>query len=183
MTNACSREPINPRWSTLGRGPSLSFQPALLQHSLQRRLERALFHLEEIVGDLFDVLHQRIAMHGLQPQRLENHDLQCAREKVAMFRVFRHSGNYRTRIPILEIGIYRKILLAMVAPAPRKNSPELAPLFPGFGVLAFPVADRARNQVLVLAVVMLAADLERKSRSVVTAVRAQLRSRLVQCSR
>src|SRR5271154_5748157 len=100
MTNACSSEPINPRWSTLGRGPSLSFQPAFLQHSLQRRIERAFFDREQVVGDLLDVLHQRIAMHGLQPQRLENHDLKCAGEKVAMFGVFRHCGNHRTRIPI-----------------------------------------------------------------------------------
>src|ERR1700733_9176853 len=65
MTNARIREPINSRWSTLGRGPSLSFQQAFLQHSLQRRIERTLFHLEQVVGDLLDVLHQRIAMHGL----------------------------------------------------------------------------------------------------------------------
>src|SRR5580692_2752695 len=91
MTNACSREPVNPRRSTLGRDPSLSFQQAFLQHSLQRRIERALFHLEQVVGDQLDMLHQRIAMHGLQPQRLENHDLQCAGEKVAMFGVLCHS--------------------------------------------------------------------------------------------
>src|ERR1700730_11576916 len=81
MTNACSSEPINPRWSTFGRDTSLSFQQTFLQHSLQRRIERALFYLEQIVGNLLDVLHQRIAMHGLQAQRLENHNLQCAGER------------------------------------------------------------------------------------------------------
>src|SRR5271154_6608584 len=91
MTNACSSEPINSRWSALGRGSSFGLQQAHLQHSLQRRIERALFHLEQVFGNLLDVLHQRIAMHGLQPQRLENHDLQRARKKIAMFRVFRHS--------------------------------------------------------------------------------------------
>jgi len=107
MTKACSSEPINSRWSTLGRDPRLSIQPAFLQHSLQRRVERTLFYLEQVIGDLLDVLHQRIAMHGLQSQRLENHDLQCAGEKVAMFRVLRHSLNYMTTIPILKIAILR----------------------------------------------------------------------------
>src|SRR5450631_2459116 len=101
MTNACRCEPKNPRRSTFGGNPGLSLQQAFLQHSLQRRVERALFHLQQVVGNLLDVLHQRIAMHGLQPQRLQNHHLQCAGEKVAMFRVLRHFRNYRTRIPIL----------------------------------------------------------------------------------
>src|ERR1700722_15144631 len=94
MTYARIREPINPRRSTLGRDSSLSFQQAFLQHSLQRRIERTLFHLKQVVGDLFDVFHQSIAMHRHQPQRLEHHDLQCAGEKVAMFGVFRHGRNY-----------------------------------------------------------------------------------------
>src|SRR5260370_11027427 len=88
MTNACSSEPINPRWSALGRDPSLSFQQAFLEHSLQRRIEQALLHLDQVVGNLLDVLHHRIAMHGLEPQSLENHDLQCTGEKIAMFGVF-----------------------------------------------------------------------------------------------
>ena len=103
MTNTRGCEAVNPRRPTFGRGSGLSFQPALLQHSLQRRIERALFHLEQVVGNLLDVLHQRIAMHGLQPQRLENHDLQCAGEKVAMFRGFSpFLGNDITKIPILK---------------------------------------------------------------------------------
>ena len=101
-------EPINPRWPALGRGPSFGLEQAFLQHSLQRRIERAFFHREQVVGNLLDVLHQRIAMHGLQPQRLENHDLQCAGEKVAMFGVFRHSRNYIIKIPIFKIGIICK---------------------------------------------------------------------------
>src|SRR6202046_1472114 len=105
MMNACSSEPINPRWPALGRGSSFDFEQAPLQHSLKRRIERALFHLQQVVGNLLDVLPQRIAMHGLQLQRLENHDLQCSGEKVAMSRVFCHRGNYMIKIAIPEIGI------------------------------------------------------------------------------
>src|ERR1700722_7249925 len=63
MASACSSEPINPRRSTLGRDSGLSFQPTLLQHSLQRRIERTLFYLKHIVGDLLDVLYQGVPMH------------------------------------------------------------------------------------------------------------------------
>src|SRR5579871_6330735 len=105
VMNACSSESINPRWPALGRGSSFDFEQAPLQHPLKRRIERALFHLEQVVGNLLDVLNQRIAMHGLQLQGLEDHDLQCSGEEVAMFVFFRHHRNSMTRIAILEIGI------------------------------------------------------------------------------
>ena len=60
--------------------PVSDFEPALSQHPLQRRIKRAFFNLQQVVGNLFNVLHQRIAVHRLQAQRLQDHDLQRAWE-------------------------------------------------------------------------------------------------------
>jgi hypothetical protein len=37
------------------------------------------------------MFHERVAMHRLQPQRLQNHDFESAGEKVAMFGILCHA--------------------------------------------------------------------------------------------
>ena len=76
MPDSRIRNPVNPRRPALRRSSQLRLHPPLTQHPLQRRVKRTLFHLEQIVRDLLNVLDQRIPMHRPQQQRLQNHDLQ-----------------------------------------------------------------------------------------------------------
>jgi hypothetical protein len=60
------------------------------QQALQGRVQRALFHLEQVVGALLDVLNQRISMRRLAAERFEDHHLQGAGKEIAgcVFHVF-----------------------------------------------------------------------------------------------
>jgi hypothetical protein len=58
----------------------LRLHQVCLEQPLQRRIERALLHLQEVIGSLLDVLDQRLAMGGLAAKRLEDHHLECARK-------------------------------------------------------------------------------------------------------
>src|SRR6266700_3020707 len=66
--------------------------PAFFEHSLQRRVKRALFHLEQVIRCLLDMLRQGIAVQGFSFQRLENHHLQSAGKEAAFVLLF-HDPN------------------------------------------------------------------------------------------
>jgi hypothetical protein len=89
-------KPVNASRATLGGGSGFRFEPAFPQHPLKRGIERAFFHLKQVVGNLLDVLHERVAMHRFQPQGLENHDFQRAREKIAMVGIVCHGNGFYT---------------------------------------------------------------------------------------
>jgi hypothetical protein len=63
--------------------PHSALTSLCLQEALKRRIERAFFHLEEVVGSLLDVLHEGVAVSGLAAKRLEDHHLECARKQIA----------------------------------------------------------------------------------------------------
>jgi len=50
--------PVIFRLAPLGNGPTFD------QHALQRGIERSLFHLQNFVGGLLDVIGDSVAVHG-----------------------------------------------------------------------------------------------------------------------
>jgi hypothetical protein len=94
-------KPVNARGATLSGDSGFRFEPALPQHPLQRGIERAFFHLKQIVGNPFDVFYECIAMHRFRPEGVENHNFQRAGEKIAMFEIICHEINSILKIPIL----------------------------------------------------------------------------------
>jgi hypothetical protein len=64
----------------------------LTEHALEGRIEGTFFDLEQVIGDLLDVLHEGIAMHGLMAKRLKDHDFECSGEKVAVVGVSGHGA-------------------------------------------------------------------------------------------
>ena len=101
-----------------GGDAGFGFQPAFLQHPLQGGVERAFLHPQQVIGDLLDVLHQRIAVHGPVANRLQNHDFEGAGEEITARRSLQHGRDFIPRIPILKIGMLGKF---GYSPASRKN--------------------------------------------------------------
>jgi hypothetical protein len=50
---------------------------------VQRGIERTLFYLQQVVGPLLDVLHQRVSVGWLAAKRLEDHHLERAGKQIA----------------------------------------------------------------------------------------------------
>jgi len=65
VLDAGRRNPIGAYLAITGRNLPFCFDQVVAQHSLQGRVERALLHLQQVIGALFDVLDQRVAVHGL----------------------------------------------------------------------------------------------------------------------
>jgi len=65
---------------------------------LQRRIERTLFYLEQIVGTLLDVLNQRISVSWPTAKRLEDHHFESAGEKIATSGFCHRPFYYRHRV-------------------------------------------------------------------------------------
>jgi hypothetical protein len=85
MFLACGCDPVG-AYSAIGKGNlPLSLHLALFQKALQRRIERAFFDLKKFVGSLLDVLHKRVAMHGMTLERLKHHHLECSSKQVSLF--------------------------------------------------------------------------------------------------
>jgi hypothetical protein len=66
-----------------GGDTPLGLYQLCLEQALQRRIERAFFHLEQVVRSLLDVLNQRVAMCGLAAKRLKDHHFECAGEEIS----------------------------------------------------------------------------------------------------
>src|SRR5690349_6001782 len=60
------RQPIESRATVVLRGAPIGGDPALFLQTLQRRIERALLHLEDVIGELADPLRDRPAVHRLE---------------------------------------------------------------------------------------------------------------------
>src|ERR1700677_2029113 len=85
MFLACGCDPVG-AYSAIGKGNlPLRLNLALFQEALQRRIERAFFDLKKLVGPLLDVLHKRVAMHGMTLERLKHHHLQCSSKQISLF--------------------------------------------------------------------------------------------------
>ena len=101
------RQSINASRTALRRNSLFGFQQPLFQQPLQSRVKGALLDLQQVIRSLLDVLDQRIPMHRFQPKRMQDHQVQSTREKIAAFRVLCHDRQYRRWIPILQIVLRR----------------------------------------------------------------------------
>ena len=62
-------------------GP-LGFDPALVLEAMERRVERALVDLQDVLGDLLDAVRDRPAVHRVGLQRPQNEQVEGAGQKV-----------------------------------------------------------------------------------------------------
>ena len=62
-------------------GP-LGFDPALVLEAMERRVERALIDLQDVLRDLLDALRDRPAVQRVGLQRPEDEQVERARQKV-----------------------------------------------------------------------------------------------------
>src|SRR5450432_486853 len=106
-----------------GRGLApLRSDPPLFLESLERRVERPLLDGEHIVGELLDVLGDRVAMLRLQRERLQNEHIERALEKLALGRTghWGHpdilAGAARRQVEVLHVkcrySTYRELASA-----------------------------------------------------------------------
>lgn len=65
------------RQSPLGR------EPSLLPHALERGVEGAFFHLEDVVREAADVLRDAVAVHWLGNERPQDQHVERAGEQLA----------------------------------------------------------------------------------------------------
>ena len=65
-----------------GEAP-LGFDQLCFEQALERRIEGALFDLEQVFGALLDVLDEGVTVGGLAAEGLEDHHFECAGEEVA----------------------------------------------------------------------------------------------------
>ena len=84
MPDACWGDPVGADLAVAGGSLPLCLDKIFFQHALQCGVERAFLHLEEIVGALLDVLNERVAVHRLALQRLEDHHFERAAEEIAL---------------------------------------------------------------------------------------------------
>ena len=85
MLDARGGDAIGSDAAVAGRGFPLRFDQVVFEHALERGVERALFDLKQLIGALLDVLDQRVSVHGLTAQGLEDHHFKRAAEEVAGF--------------------------------------------------------------------------------------------------
>ena len=78
---------VNPDATVGGRGAPLSLDQVGLQEPLERRIQRAFFNLEQIVGRSLNMLREGVPMQRLSLQRSENHHLQGAGKEVSLVAV------------------------------------------------------------------------------------------------
>ena len=84
-----------------GRSAPFRLHEPFLQQTLEGRIERAFFDLEQVVGCALDVLDEGIAVERLALERSENHHLEGSGEKVALL-VFVHEAPCRS----VNLGLY-----------------------------------------------------------------------------
>ena len=76
------REPVVLRPPAQLRDGPLGFDPALVLEAMERRVERALVDLQDVLGDLLDALRDRPAVQRVGLQRPEDEQVERARQKV-----------------------------------------------------------------------------------------------------
>ena len=77
-----AREPVVLRPAAQLRDGPLGFDPALVLEAMERRVERALVDLQDVLGDLLDALRDRPAVQRAGLQRPEDEQVEGARKKV-----------------------------------------------------------------------------------------------------
>ena len=85
---AGGRELVGPDAPVRGGNAPLCFHPSCFQHPLQRRIKRAFLDFQQLVGSLFNVLGQSVAVQRLALKSLENHHLKRPGKQVTLFLCF-----------------------------------------------------------------------------------------------
>ena len=65
----------------------IEVDPSALDQPVQRRIERALLHLQHIVGRLLDRLGDGVAVRGSEEQGAENEEIERALQQLDAFAV------------------------------------------------------------------------------------------------
>src|SRR5690348_11676409 len=78
LFSARCRQPVIPCPPIIFRGPPLRRYPALDEHSLQSRIERAFFHLKNFIRELLDSLSNAVTVHRTVLKGLEDHQVKCS---------------------------------------------------------------------------------------------------------
>src|SRR4029078_12041924 len=93
LLSAGSGGRIEQRFAILLRRPPLRAQPAVLLHTMKRRIERPLFDPKQIARRLLNVRRDRIPVHpAVRAECLEHEQDECALEDVVF--LFGHIPNY-----------------------------------------------------------------------------------------
>lgn len=64
------------------RGAPFRLNPSLVLEPMQRRVERALVDLQDVLGNLLYPLRDRPAVHRIALQRPQDQEIECARQQV-----------------------------------------------------------------------------------------------------
>src|SRR5678815_1076375 len=76
------RERVEPGRPVLLGGSPFALDPRLLLEPLQRRIERALSHPEQVLGLLLNELAQGPPVHGPSGERSQDEEIECAAEEI-----------------------------------------------------------------------------------------------------
>src|SRR6185369_4795338 len=89
-------------------GPPLRLQPAALDLAMQRWIERAGLHLQEVVGLLADGLADAVAVTGAPLQRAEDEHVERALEQLeaAIFWRLRHGSRHSTAMGVERLRLF-----------------------------------------------------------------------------
>jgi len=85
MFDAGARDAIYADPPIRGRYTPLGLDESLFEKSLEGRVERALFDLQEVSRGLLNALDERVAVHRLLLEEAKHHHLERAGEQVARF--------------------------------------------------------------------------------------------------
>jgi len=81
------RQRVKPRLAVLVSHSPFRFDPTLLLHAVQRRVQRAFLDAQQLIGTALDVRGDRVAVHRLpRGQRAEDQQGQCALQHVVLAR-------------------------------------------------------------------------------------------------
>src|SRR5687768_16967273 len=105
MTAAGTRQRIELRAAVVLRRLPLGCDPAFVLELVQRRVERAIAHLQNVVGNLVEPLADRPAVEGL-----EREDFQDEQVERALHEVSWSTHGASTRLPMATIASLHSVI-------------------------------------------------------------------------
>jgi len=82
MAGAGGGDPVDADAAAGGGDIPMGFEPAVLEHALEGRVERAFLDLEEILGGTLDLLREGIPVEGAALEGAEDHHFEGSGEEV-----------------------------------------------------------------------------------------------------
>ena len=92
MLCARRRQFVDPNAAVCRRDAPFSLHELFPEQALESRIQRAFFDLKQVIRGSFDLLDERVAVHGLPFQHPENHHLQSTRKEISLCWIFHTSG-------------------------------------------------------------------------------------------